>query len=153
MEDILIGLLELVADCAYCDMISGTSTIEGGWDLEFDLEKVDPIERDYGDNPYKDLKSLLRKGLISKDVYKKLYANQKAIDATTKKINSLKKKNSIPYFELRNIMDELQTEIDNLHSLGRMDYEKHQEISRKIQDGLAEIAKFEREHPNEYYLR
>ena len=50
-------------------------------------------------------------------------------------------------------MDELQTEIDNLHSLGRMDYEKHQAISRKIQDGLAEIAKFEREHPNEYYLR
>lgn len=153
MIDILIDLLDFVADCAYYNHVYGSSSSEGSWDLEFDLEKVDPIERDYGDNPYKDLKSLLRKGLISKDVYKKLYANQKAIDATTKKINSLKKKKSIPYFELRNIMDELQTEIDNLHSLGRMDYEKHQAISRKIQDGLAEIAKFEREHPNEYYLR
>ena len=153
MIDILIDLLDFVADCAYYNHVYGSSSSEGSWDLEFDLEKVDPMERDYGDNPYKDLKSLLRKGLISKDVYKKLYANQKAIEATTKKINSLKKKKSIPYFELRNIMDELQTEIDNLHSLGRMDYEKHQAISRKIQDGLAEIAKFEREHPNEYYLR
>ncbi len=153
MIDILIDLLDFVADCAYYNHVYGSSSSEGSWDLEFDLEKVDPMERDYGDNPYKDLKLLLRKGLISKDVYKKLYANQKAIEATTKKINSLKKKKSIPYFELRNIMDELQTEIDNLHSLGRMDYEKHQAISRKIQDGLAEIAKFEREHPNEYYLR
>lgn len=153
MIDILIDLLDFVADCAYYNHVCGSSSSEGSWDLEFDLEKVDPMERDYGDNPYKDLKSLLRKGLISEDVYKKLYANQKAIEATTKKINSLKKKKSIPYFELRNIMDELQTEIDNLHSLGRMDYEKHQAISRKIQDGLAEIAKFEREHPNEYYLR
>ena len=153
MIDILIDLLDFVADCAYYNHVYGSSSSEGSWDLEFDLEKVDPMERDYGDNPYKDLKSLLRKGLISKDDYKKLYANQKAIEATTKKINSLKKKKSIPYFELRNIMDELQTEIDNLHSLGRMDYEKHQAISRKIQDGLAEIAKFEREHPNEYYLR
>ena len=154
MLDLVIELVaDILEDAIICDRLYGGGASGNSWDLEFDLEPVNPIEKDYGDNPYKDLKSLLKKGLISKDIYKKLYSNQKAIDSTNKKINSLKKKKNVTYFELRDILEELQFEIDNLHQLGRMDYEKHQTVSDKIRVGLAEIAKFEREHPNEYYLR
>ncbi len=151
MEDLLEFLgyaFELLIDVSCSD-----SYISDGWDLEFDIEKVNPMEANYGDNVYKNLKMLFKKGFISKDVYDKLYKNQKDIDKTNDKIKKLQKKSEIPYFELRQIMDELQVEIDNLYHYGRMDYEKHQQICDKIQTGLAEIARFEKEYPGKYYLK